>query len=169
MQSLYFDLPTGKNANFRALAGTITQSGYTTEPGDPVDFNLDGTYDAANFDVTILQNSAGGTPTPPPETFASRWESVYISYSSSLSASIDGLYVFNQLPQNDIQVTCSMFLRAWTGSADGARYGNPGSLYGTSVYEEGEEGDGPTWQTASIRIYTGSYPSGVPVIGGSNP
>ena len=169
MQSLYFDLPTGKNANFRALAGTITQSGYTTEPGDPVDFNLDGTYDAANFDVTILQNSAGGTPTPPPETFASRWESVYISYSSSLSASIDGLYVFNQLPQNDIQVTCSMFLRAWTGSADGARYGNPGSLYGTSVYEEGEEGDGPTWQTASIRIYTGSYPLGVPVIGGSNP
>jgi hypothetical protein len=169
MDSLYFDLPTGKNANFLALAGTITQSGYTTEPGDPVDFNLDGTYDAANFDVTITQNNSAGQPTPPPETFAKRWESVYISYSSSLSASIDGLYVFNQLPQNDIQVTCSMFLESWSEEAAGDRYDIPTSTYGTALYQGNEEGNGPTWQTASIRIYTGSYPLDVPIIGGSSP
>ena len=169
MDSLYFDLPTGKNANFLALAGTITQSGYTTEPGDPVDFNFDGTYDGADFDVTITQNEALGQPTPPPETFAKRWESVYISYSSSLSASIDGLYVFNQLPRNDIQVTCSMFLDSWSEEAAGDRYDIPTSTYNTALYQGNEEGNGPTWQTASIRIYTGSYPSNVPIIGGSSP
>ena len=169
MDSLYFDLPTGKNANFLALAGTITQSGYTTEPGDPVDFNFDGTYDGADFDVTITQNEASGQPTPPPETFAKRWESVYISYSSSLSASIDGLYVFNQLPRNDIQVTCSMFLDSWSEEAAGDRYDIPTSTYNTALYQGNEEGNGPTWQTASIRIYTGSYPSNVPIIGGSSP
>ena len=31
-----------------------------------------------------------------------------------------------------------------------------------SIYGEGETGEGPTWSTASLRIYTGSYPSSVP-------
>ena len=169
MSSLYFDLPDGKNANFQALAGTNSQTGYTPEPGDPVDFNFDGTYAGADFEVTIINESVSGNPSPPPETFAKRWESVYISYSSSLSASIDGLYVFNQLPQNDIQVTCSMFLDSWSEEAAGDRYDIPTSTYGTALYQGNEEGNGPTWQTASIRIYTGSYPLDVPIIGGSSP
>jgi hypothetical protein len=82
------------------------------------------------------------------------------SFSSSLSQSIDGLYIFNQLPQNDIQVTASMFLNAWTGSDDGAKYGT--AIYSASAYGEGEDGGGPTWPTASMRFYTGSYPNGVP-------
>lgn len=161
--SSFIDLVPGRNASFPALVGTITQSGYVLSTGDPTDFQPDGQYNGTFFDVTIA-GAASGTPTPPPDIFARRWESAYISYSSSLSSSLDGLYVFNQLPQNDIQVTASMFLAAWTGSAEGSRYGGVDSEYGTGTYNEGEAGDGPTWQTASIRIYTGSYPTEVPSV-----
>ena len=99
----------------------------------------------------------------PPNIFSTRWNDVYISYSSSLSSSIEGLYIFNQLPTADVQVTVFyVYHTAWTGSDDGAKYG--AADYGTDVYGEGEAGDGPTWQTASIRIYTGSYPNSVPTI-----
>ena len=161
--SSFIDLVPGTNASFPALVGTISQSGYVLSIGDPTDFQPDGQYNGTFFDVTIA-GAASGTPTPPPDIFSKRWESVYISYSSSLSSSLDGLYVFNQLPQNDIQVTASMFITAWTGSAEGSRYGDADSEYGTSTYDEGEAGDGPTWQTASIRIYTGSYPTSVPSV-----
>lgn len=159
--SSYIDLDAGYNVNIPALVGTISASGYTPQLGDPTEFQPDGTYNGTYFDVTIGP-AVQGTPQPPPDIFARRWESAYISYSSSLSSSLDGLYVFNQLPQNDIQVTASMFLAAWTGSAEGNRYGEAGAEYGTAVYNEGEAGDGPTWPTASIRIYTGSYPTSVP-------
>jgi len=159
--SSYFDLDAGYNVRIPALVGTISASGYTPQLGDPTELEPDGTYNGTYFDITI-QGPIAGTPTPPPDIFSKRWESAYISYSSSLSSSLDGLYVFNQLPQNDIQVTASMFLAAWTGSAEGDRYGEVGSEYGTAVYNEGEAGDGPTWPTASIRIYTGSYPTAVP-------
>ena len=164
--SSYVDIPRGYNANIPALLGTLSQVGYTPEPTDPTSFNLNSTYNGAYFDVTI-GDPTQGTPPIPPDMFAKRWESVYISYSSSLSSSLDGLYVFNQLPQNDIQVTASMFITAWTGSAAGTTYGDPNSEYGTATYDVGEAGDGPTWPTASIRIYTGSYPNLIPQIGGS--
>jgi hypothetical protein len=164
--SSYVEIPAGYNANIPALVGTLTQSGYNLQQGDPTNFNPNSTYNGANFDV-IIGAPTQGTPTTPPDMFAKRWESVYISYSSSLSSSLDGLYVFNQLPQNDIQVTASMFITAWTGSAAGTTYGDPNSEYGTATYDVGEAGDGPTWPTASIRIYTGSYPNLIPQIGGS--
>ena len=159
--SSYVDLDAGYNVNIPALVGTISASGYTPQLGDPTELEPDGTYNGTYFDITIAGRIAG-TPSPPPDIFSKRWESAYISYSSSLSSSLDGLYVFNQLPQNDIQVTASIFLAAWTGSAEGNRYGEVGAEYGTAVYNEGEAGDGPTWPTASIRIYTGSYPTSVP-------
>ena len=159
--SSYVDLDAGYNVNIPALVGTISASGYTPILGDPTELEPDGTYNGTFFDITIAGRIVG-TPSPPPDIFSKRWESAYISYSSSLSSSLDGLYVFNQLPQNDIQVTASMFLAAWTGSAEGNRYGEVGAEYGTAVYNEGEAGDGPTWPTASIRIYTGSYPTSVP-------
>ena len=54
----------------------------------------------------------------------------------------------------------SVLLAAWTGSDTGSKYG--AAVYETDVYGEGEAGEGPTWQTASIRIYTGSFPNAVP-------
>ena len=57
-----------------------------------------------------------------------------------------------------------MFLNAWTGSdPTGAKYGI--ADYGIDDYGVGEAGDGPTWPTASLRIYTGSYPNSVPGMG----
>ncbi len=155
----FFDLPSGKGAKFTALVGTVSQSGYTQQPGES--FNPDGTFSSNTFTNNIIIPNSNVTHTPP-NIFSTRWNDVYISYSSSLSSSIEGLYIFNQLPTADVQVTASMFITAWTGSDDGAKYG--AADYGTDVYGEGEAGDGPTWQTASIRIYTGSYPNSVPTI-----
>lgn len=165
--SSFVDIPRGYNVNISALVGTLSQSGYNPESLEPQSLNPDSTYNGSTFDIIINNNSLPGSPSIPPSIFSKRYESVYISYSSSLSSSLDGLYVFNQLPQNDIQVTASMFITAWTGSGVGARFGEASSEYGTAVYNEGEAGDGPTWPTASIRIYTGSYPNLIPQIGGS--
>ena len=168
--SSYFTIPPGYNVNFRAVPGTVTQSGYVPSPLEPQEIKIDGTYNGDRFDIEIESTSTPGTPEVPPDILSKRFSSVYISYSSSLSSSLDGLYVFNQLPQTDLQVTASMFLAAWTGSAEGFRYGEVGSEYDdVATYNEGETGDGPTWQTASIRFYTGSYPNGVPQIGGNTP
>jgi hypothetical protein len=143
----YLIIPPGFYAIYTALAGSIAYSGAFTQ---------------ATLLTTIVDTTAAGAA--PQDIFATRWRDTYISYSSSLSSSIDGLYIFNQLPQNDIQVTASMFLNAWTGSdPTGAKYGD--ADYGVNVYGLGEAGDGPTWPTASLRIYTGSYPDGVPGMG----
>jgi len=143
----YLIIPPGFYAIYTALVGSIAYSGAFTQ---------------ATLATTIVDTTAAGVA--PQDIFATRWRDTYISYSSSLSSSIDGLYIFNQLPQNDIQVTASMFLNAWTGSdPTGAKYGD--ADYGVNVYGLGEAGDGPTWPTASLRIYTGSYPDGVPSMG----
>ena len=152
---VYFDLPDGKNATYTALVGTTS-----TTPSSP---------NPATFSNIVTQNSVTGPE--PQDLFATRVSDVYISYSSSLTQSIDGLYIFNQIPQADVQVTVSMLLDAWTGSDEGYKYGisgviNTDTTYSISpeppYYGAGEEGDGPTWPTASIRIYTGSYPNNVP-------
>jgi hypothetical protein len=141
----FITLQPGFNVKYAALVGSIV---------------YDGSFTQSTLSTIIGSNSAVGTP--PQDLFSTRWRDVYISYSSSLSSSIDGLYIFNQLPQNDIQVTASMFLNAWTGSGNPSKYGN--ADYGTNIYG-GEDGGGPTWPTASLRIYTGSYPDSVPNIG----
>jgi hypothetical protein len=142
----FITLQPGFNVKYAALVGSIV---------------YDGNFTQSTLSTIIGSNSAVGVQ--PQDLFSTRWRDVYVSYSSSLSSSIDGLYIFNQLPQNDIQVTASMFLNAWTGSDDGAKYG--AADYGVDVYGEGEAGDGPTWPTASLRIYTGSYPDNVPGMG----
>jgi hypothetical protein len=143
-QSNYFTLNPGYNASYTALMGTVSASSATLS--------------TITFSNVIVNPSTGGNT--PQNIFATRVNDVYVSFSSSLSQSIDGLYIFNQLPQNDIQVTASMFLNAWTGSSNGAKYGV--ADYGVDTYGLGGDGGGPTWTTASMRFYTGSYPDGVP-------
>ena len=154
-----FDLQEGFSTGIFAQVGSISTTGFTF-PGNTSQ-NPDGTYISPQLNITIENPNANNQNITPPDLFATRWSDAYISFSQSLSSSIDGLYVFNQLPQNDVQVTASMFLAAWTGSDDeGAKYA--AAIYATDVYGEGEAGDGPTWPTASIRLYTGSYPLSVP-------
>ena len=156
--SNYFIISPQSGALFTALVGSVSASdGGTGGIGNFTRFN-DGTYVGQRFNNSINNPSRPGVT--PSDIFATRWSDVYISFSQSLSESIDGLYIFNQLPQNDIQVTASVLLAAWTGSDTGSKYGT--DEYGTADYGEGETGEGPTWPTASIRIYTGSYPTAVP-------
>ena len=144
---VYFDLPQDKKVTYTALVGTPSFT--------PV----------ANFTNTITNPSATSTGTVQ-DIFSTRVNDVYISYSSSLSESIDGLYIFNQIPQSDVQVTVSMFLTSWTGVESGFQYGDTNTTYSISPNEPhyGFDTDGgePTFQTASILIYTGSYPSAIP-------
>jgi len=139
----------GFNATFIALPGTVSASD-----------------DVSSQTFTLELNSPTAAGTAPIDIYSSRISDVYLSLSSSLSESIDGLYVFNQLPTEDIYVTASMLLNAWTGSDDGAKYDDASSTYAispaTPVYGEGEEGDGTSWPTASINIYKGNYPTNVP-------
>ena len=156
-----FALTEGFETGIIALTGTISTTGFTY-PNSPTPQLSDGTYSSDQLNISIENRNANRANITPPDFFATRWSDAYISFSQSLSSSIDGLYVFNQLPQNDVQVTASMFLTAWTGSdaADAAKYA--AAIYATDVYGEGETGDGPTWPTASIRLYTGSYPFDIP-------
>ena len=155
-----FALTEGFETGIIALTGTISTTGFTY-PSGPTP-SPEGTYSSDQLNISIENRNANRDNITPPDFFATRWSDAYISFSQSLSSSIDGLYVFNQLPQNDVQVTASMFLTAWTGSdaADAAKYA--AAIYATDVYGEGETGDGPTWPTASIRLYTGSYPFDIP-------
>ena len=156
--SNYFILPPQSSSTFVGLVGSVSASdGGTGGIGTFTRFD-NGTYVGSRFNNSITNPSRPGTT--PSDIFATRWNDVYISFSQSLSESIDGLYIFNQIPQNDIQVTASVLLAAWTGSDTGSKYGT--ADYGTGEYGEGETGEGPTWPTASLRIYTGSYPSAVP-------
>ena len=145
---LFSNISPGFNSTFTASPGTVSASNDT----------------AQTFTLELVANSAFGTP--PVDIYSTRINDVYLSLSSSLTNSIDGLYIFNQLPSDDIYVTASMLLNAWTGSDVGAKYGDSTSLYAispaTPVYGEGEAGDGTTWPTASINIYKGNYPANVP-------
>ena len=158
---LTFDLPSGFQTLFTAQAGTISVTNFDFGENAPNALRSDSSYASSRLNITLDSVSSRENWTPP-SLFATRWSDAYISYSSSISSSLDGLYVFGQLPQNDVQVTASMFLQAWTGSDDdaGAKYGT--AIYDTDVYGEGESGDGPTWPTASIRFYTGSFPNSIP-------
>lgn len=147
--SRFFNLATNQTATFRAQVGTVSFPS--------------GTGSNSTFSSTVINPSVPGVPVE--SVFASRWENVYISYSSSLSSSLDGIYTFNQLPQNDVQVTASMLLRAWTAEAiAGANYG--GFNYGAGNYGQAGSTPGPTWPTASILIFTGSsaFPNTPPAI-----
>ena len=142
----------GFNATFTAAVGTPSASN---------DLN------SSTFNLEIVANTAiGATPS---NVFSTRISDVYLSLSSSLSQSIDGLYIFNQLPSEDIFVTASMLLNAWTGSDPGSpKYGiNPIAEYAISPdnpkYGAGEAGDGTSWPTASINIYKGNFPLDVPI------
>ena len=144
---------------------------YNAITGTP-SFTSDSVISSETFENNIFSTTIANIPTPT-DNFTTRVNDVYIAYSSSLSQSIDGLYVFNQIPQSDVQVTVSMFLDAWRGASEGATYGISGGINTNTTYSldplppfygEGETGDGPTWTTASIRIYTGSYPNAVPTI-----
>lgn len=156
--SNYFIIAPDSGAAFVGLVGSVSASdGGTGAIGSFTRFS-NGTYVGNRFNNSITNPSRPGVT--PSDVFSSRWNDVYISFSQSLSESIDGLYIFNQIPQNDIQVTASVLLAAWTGSDSGSKYGIDD--YSTAEYGEGETGEGPTWQTASLRIYTGSYPTSVP-------
>ena len=147
--SRFFNLATNQIATYRALAGS------TSFPS--------GTGSALSFNHQISNPSVPGTPLT--DQFSTRWENVYISYSSSLSSSLDGIYTFNQTPQNDVQVTASALLNAWKAEAiAGANYG--GFNYGAGNYGQAGSTPGPTWQTASILIFTGSnaFPNTPPKI-----
>ena len=152
LDSKFFDLQAGKQANFRGLVGSTSASGQFSSTRQNT-----GEYIGTNFDVTIINPTVNGVT--PQDVFSTRVSDVYLSFSQSLSESIDGLYIFNQIPQNDIQVTASVLLAAWTGSDTGSKYGTADYGGKDDVYGEGEAGEGPTWQTASIRIFTGSYPN----------
>ena len=160
----FYDLATGFIVQYNGLATPVPYF-------DPVS-------PGTGFE-NIVKTTFTRAPVRPISSFNTRVNDVHIAYSSSLSQSIDGLYVFNQIPQSDVQVTVSMYLNAWTGSDDGAKYGdvsegiNVNTTYSIDVstspdpetpptYGAGETGDGPTWTTASIRLYTGTYPNNVP-------
>tara|TARA_B100002019_G_scaffold30229_1_gene24193 strand:+ start:6134 stop:10057 length:3924 start_codon:yes stop_codon:yes gene_type:complete len=150
LTSSFFDVEPGKQANFDALVGTPSSSfiGLVTS--------------GSGFAVNSVQ--ASGVTVP--DYYAYRIDKVYASYSSSLSSSLDGLYIFNQVPQTNIMITASIRVDAWTGSdpSAGAVYGATGSLYGTASYGAGELGDGDTWPTCSIKLFKGNFPNHVPTV-----
>ena len=154
LTSSFFNLSAGQEAKFVALANTVSSSGVSAIP-NPL-------LSSVELDTV---NPNRNLPTPP-NRFAYKVQDVYSSFSSSLSQSIDGIYVFNQLPQTAIQLTASIKVGPWTGSSPGSKFGASGSLgeFGTGVYGPGETGGGDTWPTASIRIYKGNFPDYVPAV-----
>ena len=147
------DINAGENFTFTALAGTVSQSGVQASP--------------STFLLEVVNNTTTETTVSPTSVYASRIQDAYVSFSSSITNSLDGLYIFNQIPSEDIQVTASMFLNAWTGSDPGAaKYGETDVTYSISpdppLYGAGEAGDKPTWQTCSINIYKGNFPNSIP-------
>ena len=154
LTSSFFTLPAGQEAQFVALANTVSSSGVSAIP-NPL-------LSSVELDST---NPNRNLPTPP-NRFAYKIQDVYSSFSSSLSQSIDGIYVFNQIPSTAIQLTASIKVGPWTGSSPGSKFGGTGTEgeYGTAIYGPGETGGGDTWPTASIRIYKGNFPDYVPAV-----
>lgn len=150
LTSSFFQIAPGRQVFFDALSGTPSASGDTAA--------------LVPKDSFVVLDSTGVAGQTVPNYFAYKIDKVYGAYSSSLSQSIDGLYIFNQVPSTDIQITSSIRVDAWTGSdpSSGAVYGS--GSYGTSSYGAGELGDGNTWPTASIKIFKGNFPNFVPVV-----
>ena len=115
LTSSFFDLAADKQHSFTALAGTPSSSG------------VGGTLPAASLIEVQFETAQGETV---PDLYAYRIDKVYASYSSSLSSSLDGIYVFNQIPQTNVEITSSIRVDAWTGSDPGAKYGS--GSYSTS-------------------------------------
>ena len=147
LTSSYFDLAANQQHSFAALAGTPSSSG------------VGGTLPAASL-IEVQFETAQGDPVP--DLYAYKIDKVYASYSSSLSSSLDGIYVFNQIPQTNVEITSSIRVDAWTGSDPGTKYGS--GSYGTSSFGAGELGDGNTWPTCSIKIFKGNFPDHVPAV-----
>jgi hypothetical protein len=145
-----YTINQGEQINFRAQPGSITASG-----NDHADDFIIGVQDR------IGKISKTGNTF---QIYNQQITDVYVSFSESLANSIDGLYVFNQVPTQDISITASIEVDAWTGSVSGSgfKYGETGSDYATASYGEGEEGGSQTWPFATINLYTGSFPSNVP-------
>jgi len=103
-----------------------------------------------------------------PGQFATKVVDAYILYSSSLSSSLDGAYIFDVTPTFGIlSVTASVVVSSFT-DAGAALYGN--AIYGEDDYGGGASGGGTTWTTASIILYTGSannFPNEMPELGGN--
>lgn len=150
----FFDIAPGDAVAFSAQPGSITASG--ADSAD--DFSLD---------VRDRLGKVQGTAT---SIYTQQVTDVYVSYSESLANNIDGLYIFNQKPTQDISITASIVVDSWTGSISGSgfKYGDDGqglftgSDYGTASYGSGEAGGRQTWPFATVNVYTGSYPSNVP-------
>jgi hypothetical protein len=150
----FYDIQPNTNVEFVALVGTPSASGDDSQ---------------SSFSLEVVNNTTTATTIPPVDVFESRIQDAYVSFSSSITNSLDGLYIFNQIPNEDIQVTASMFVNAWTGSDPGAaKYGDTDVTYSISpdppLYGAGEAGDKPTWQTCSINIYKGNFPDTIPTI-----
>lgn len=154
LTSSFFILPAGFDSKFTALANTVSSSGVQAIPNPE------------SSSVQLDSSGINKSGPPVPNRFAYKIQDVYASFSSSLSQSIDGIYVFNQIPQTAIELTASIRVGGWTGSSPGSRYGISGSEneYGTGIYGPGETGGGNTWQTASIRVYKGNFPNYVPAV-----
>ncbi len=103
-----------------------------------------------------------------PSALATKVVDAYIVYSSSLSSSLDGAYVFDVVPTfGTLSVTASVVVSSFT-DAEAALYGN--AIYGEDQYGGGASGGGTTWTTASIILYTGSannFPNELPELGGN--
>tara|TARA_B100000900_G_scaffold411255_1_gene430582 strand:- start:268 stop:9519 length:9252 start_codon:yes stop_codon:yes gene_type:complete len=114
---------------------------------------------------SISEKYANGVEVP--GSFATKVTEAYILYTSSLSSSLAGAYVFDVTPTFGIlHVTASVVVSSFTDT-QAALYGN--AIYGSSEYGGGNSGGGTTWTTASLILYTGSannFPNEMPQIGG---
>ena len=120
------------------------------------------------FVITGSINDRYETGVEVPGAFATKVVDAYILYSSSLSSSLDGSYIFGATPTfGTLSVTASVVVSSFT-DAGAALYGN--AIYGEDEYGGGASGGGTTWTTASIILYTGSsnnFPNEMPELGGN--
>ncbi len=102
-----------------------------------------------------------------PSNYATKITDAYVVYSSSLSSSLAGGYLFDVVPtQTNIYITASVKVSSYSETANPV-YGQ--AIYGVDLYGGGS-GGGVTWPTASLILYTGSannFPNEMPIAGGN--
>ena len=125
-----------------------------------IEFGLIFTGNTFSITPAIQQNFISGVT--PFADFTTKIKDIYIQYSSSLSASEAGTYTFESVPSNNLSLTASATLSSFSGSAfDATVYGS--GIYGTSTYGAGAgTGGGPTWTTASLKLYFKSSSQATP-------
>ena len=125
-----------------------------------IEFGLIFTGNTFSITPTITQNFVSGVT--PFADFTTKIKDIYIQYSSSLSASEAGTYTFESVPSNNLSLTASATLSSFSGSAfEATVYGS--GIYGTSTYGAGAgTGGGPTWTTASLKLYFKSSSQATP-------